>query len=140
MKSLSSACLSLNFFKIGSLVFSDSKHDDSWSWYLLTDEARFLEKKLVARIWAQWASLRFIRFFTNFLSLDYTFSLKLRTVIACNNVYHIVEIKLMKKYLGSRFGPSGPKSGPNLDFFAIFSSLAHYFSFKLHRIIAWNNA
>ena len=36
---------SLSFLKIGSLVFSDILHDDSWPWYLVTDEARFLKKK-----------------------------------------------------------------------------------------------
>ena len=41
MKSLSSVCLSA----IGSLVFSDIVHDDSWRWYLVTDGARFLKKK-----------------------------------------------------------------------------------------------
>ena len=50
-----SACLSirlsirpsLNFAKIGSLVFSNIKHDDSWSWHLVTDKARFLKKKKI---------------------------------------------------------------------------------------------
>ena len=53
MKSLSSACPSvhlsfrpsLSFLKIGSLVSSDIVHDDSWSWYLVTDKARFLKKQ-----------------------------------------------------------------------------------------------
>ena len=44
MKSLSSLCpsvlLSLNFHKIGSLVFSDN-----WPWYLVTGDARFLTKE-----------------------------------------------------------------------------------------------
>ena len=47
---LASVCLSLclpvsKFLKIWSLVFPDILHDDSWPWHLLTDEARFLEKK-----------------------------------------------------------------------------------------------
>ena len=49
IKSLSSVCLSvcpsLHFLKIGSLVFCDIVHDDSWPWILVTDEARFLRKK-----------------------------------------------------------------------------------------------
>ena len=36
---------SLSFLKIGSLVFSDIVHDDSWPWHLVTDEAWFLKKK-----------------------------------------------------------------------------------------------
>ena len=31
------------------------------------------------------------------------------------------------------------KSGSEVRFFAIFSILVHQFSFKLHRMIAWNN-
>ena len=54
LKSLSSACLSicpsvcpsLNFRKTGPLVFSDIVHGDSWPRYLVTDETRFLEKKI----------------------------------------------------------------------------------------------
>ena len=44
-----SACLfvrpSLNFVKIGLLVFSDIVHYDSWSWHLVTEGARILENK-----------------------------------------------------------------------------------------------
>ena len=36
-----SVCPSLSFLRIGWLVFSDIVHDDSWVWYLVTDEARF---------------------------------------------------------------------------------------------------
>ena len=58
MKSLLSVCPSvyssvrplLSFLKIGSLVFSDIIHDDSWPWYLLTDRARFLKKILVTQM------------------------------------------------------------------------------------------
>ena len=43
------------FLKIGSLVSSDFVHDNSWPWYLVPNEARFLKKKLAVRIWAQGA-------------------------------------------------------------------------------------
>ena len=42
----------------------------------------------------------------------------------------------MKKNSGTKFGP---KSGQKLGVFLHFSNLVHYFSFKLHRMIAWNN-
>ena len=69
MKSLSSVCLSrlsnrqsvrpsLNFLKIWSLVFSAIVHDDSWTWYLVTNKARFLEKLLAARNLAKRAKIR----------------------------------------------------------------------------------
>ena len=38
--------LSPSFLKIGLLVFSDIVHQDSWPWYLVTDKARFLKKKI----------------------------------------------------------------------------------------------
>ena len=44
-----------DFLKIGSLVSSDFVHDNSWPWYLVPNEARFLKKKLAVRIWAQGA-------------------------------------------------------------------------------------
>ena len=37
---------SLSFLKIGSLVFSNIVYYDSWPWYLVTDEARFLKNKI----------------------------------------------------------------------------------------------
>ena len=49
-----------------------------------------------------------------------------------------MEVKLAKRIGEAKFGPNRPKSVPKLVFFAIFSSLVHWFSFKLHRMIAWN--
>ena len=80
-----SVCLSarpsLNFLRIGLLIFPDTAHYDSWPWYLVTDEAIFLKKKMTA----QFGSLK-MRFFAIFLCLGHTFSLKLHTLIACDNV------------------------------------------------------
>ena len=92
MKSLTSVRmsvrLSLNFLKTGSLVFSDIVQDDTRPWYLVTDKARFLKKKIKLAAWI-WVQGTYIR--------------------------------------------------PKMRFFTIFSSLVHYFSFKLRRMIAWNN-
>ena len=85
-----SVCLSvrpsLNFLKTGSLVFCDIVHDDSWSWYLVTDETRFLKNvgdwNLIPTD-LSWAKMRF---FTIFFSVDDTFLLKLLVMIACDNV------------------------------------------------------
>ena len=56
---LASVCPSLSFLKIESLVFSDIVHDDSQPWYLVTDGARFLEKKILAvRIWTKWVKIK----------------------------------------------------------------------------------
>ena len=49
-------------------------------------------------------------------------------------------IKSLKKIFGSKFGPKGlEKIGLETRFFAIFSSFVHYFLFKLHRMVCWNN-
>ena len=46
----------------------------------------------------------------------------------------------MKKiFLGTNFGSKLAKTRLKISFFVIFSSLVHQFSFKLHRMIAWNN-
>ena len=61
---------SLTFLKTESLAFSDIVHDDSWPWYLVTDQARILKKKLMARIWVKVAKIGpEIRFFTIFSNL-----------------------------------------------------------------------
>ena len=101
MKSPSSVCPSvslsvsvlpsLSFLKIGSLVFSDIVHDDSWPWYLVTDEVWFIsfpwnriqwqfhvevkptKKNSEAQIWAKEAKIgprtKFFRHFLKFSSL-----------------------------------------------------------------------
>ena len=80
-----------------------------------------------------------MKYFTIFLNLDYNFFLKLHTTIACDNVQHLVEVKLPKTFWGSNFGPNEPKSSTKLGFSGDFSSFVHQFSFKLHTMIAWNN-
>ena len=42
----------------------------------------------------------------------------------------------MKTILGPIFGLKGPKSGPKLVFFVVFLTLIHWFSLKLHAMIA----
>ena len=92
MKSLSSVCLSvcpsvrpsLNFLKIEPF---NILHNDRLPLYLVTDEARFLKKiggPTVGPMGLNQAPK--IRFFVILLSLDHTFSLKIHTMIAYNNV------------------------------------------------------
>ena len=83
--------LSLSFLKIGSLVFSDIVHNDSWSWYLVTDGARFLKKK--KKNWrpefrpnGPRSGPKQVFFFAIFLSLVHQFFFILHKMIACNNV------------------------------------------------------
>ena len=51
-----------------------------------------------------------------------------------NSRYNTKNIGGRGEILGKR-----AKIGPKISFFAIFSSLVHYISFKLHRMIAQNN-
>ena len=44
-----------------------------------------------------------------------------------------------KKVLAAQIWAKWAKIGPEPRFFVIFSSLVHYFSYKLHKMIAWNN-
>ena len=113
---LSSVHPSLTFLKIGSLVFSDIVHYDSWPWYLVTAEARFLEKK--KKNWQSefgptgpklgpnlgflpFSQVWFISFLWNHLQQFITSSTG----------------KTHKTFLGTKFGlESGPKSGVFLPF------------------------
>ena len=64
-------------------------------------------------------------FFLIFLSLDHRFYLKLNTMIACNNVEHLVEVTSTNKSLGAQIYTKRAKTGPKIKFFAYFSSLVH---------------
>ena len=59
-------------------------------------------------------------------------SLKLHTVIASDNVKHLVEVKARKIFLGPKFDPDRPKSGRKLNF-SQFSEV-WFISFALHGI------
>ena len=68
--------------------FSDIVHDDSWSWYLVTDEARIF-KKAFGEVNLGPASLNQVQneVFCHFIEFgSYMFSLKLHTVIAWSNL------------------------------------------------------
>ena len=65
-----SFCLSLNFVKIGSIIFSDIVRDDSWPWYLVTDKARFLKESFLTEFGLNWKKIGpKIRFFAIFANL-----------------------------------------------------------------------
>ena len=76
------------------------------------------------------------RFFVIFSSLVHQFSLKLHTVIACNNVKYLVEVKPTRKYFGHKFGPKRDKIRTRIVFFLPFSQV-WFVSFPL---IAQNNS
>ena len=57
--------------------------------------------------------------FLPFLKLVHQSTLKLHTVIVCNNAQYLVEVKTRKKIIwGPNWGQNGPKWAPKLDFFS----------------------
>ena len=119
MKSLSSVCLpvclsvrpSLNFLKIASLDFSDILHDDSWPCYLATDEVRM---DLMDLNQAQNEVFCHFLEFESYLFPGIWFSLKFHTMIACNNIYHLVGVKSTKKNFWTKFWAKSAKIGPKI--------------------------
>ena len=109
--------LSLSFLKVGSLVFSGIVHDDSWPWFLATDDARFLKKKLTARILAKWAKIGQKKVFCHF----YKFVLLVFHKIAHNDSLQQCltssrgKIHTKKIFL-PQFGLKEPKLGLKLGF------------------------
>ena len=72
------------------------------------------------------------------LSLDHKFPLKLHTMIACDNIQHMLEVKPTKES-GARTWAKRAKIRPEIRFFVISSSLHYLFSLILHMITAWDN-
>ena len=127
-------------------IFSILAHQFSLKFYTVTASNNVQHvvkvkslKKFLALIWSKGAKIGpEIRFFAIFSSLLHQFSLKLHTVIACNNVQHVAEVKSMKKFWGLNL-VQRCQNFPESRFFAISSSLLHQFSLKLHTVIACNN-
>ena len=131
-----SVCLSarpsLNFLRIGLLIFPDTAHYDSWPWYLVTDEAIFLKKKNDGSIWVpQNEVFRHFPVFGSYVFLKIAY---IDSLWQC-----LTSSKTQEKNLGALIWDKLTKIGLETRFFAILPSLVHLFSFKLHRIIAWNN-
>ena len=82
---------------------------------------------MAARTWAKWAKIRpETRFFVIFSNLVYQFSLKLNTMIACNNVRCLVYVKSTNKFFqGPNFGQRDQNPAQNQVFcnFLKFGSL-----------------
>ena len=115
MKSLSSVCPPLIFLKIGSLVFSDIVHNDSWPWYLVTDEASLnLNLGQISQNRTQ------NQVFCHFLKFDSLVFLG----IAYNDSLQQCLTSSRGKTHKNNWGVSSNLS-PEIRFFAIFSSLIH---------------
>ena len=80
---------SSSFLKIGSLIFSDIIHVDSWPWYLVIDVASFLKKYFDGPNLGPMGLNQAQNEVAILLSLDHTFSLKVHTVIACASMSNI---------------------------------------------------
>ena len=118
---------SLSFLKIGSSVFSNIVHDDSWPWYIVTDEARFLKKKFGPKFGSKGSrsgpKLGFSYFlkFGSLVFLEITYNDRLQQCLTSRRG----KTHEKKKFWNKIWAKNEPKSGPQLFFFAIFSSLVH---------------
>ena len=114
-----SLCPSLSFLKIGSLFF-----------FLITNDWRsqiFEKKKLMARMWAEWAKIGSeIRFFCHFLWFGSLVSLKIAYTEGLQLDITSSRGKTHKKKLGIKSGTKWAKIRPKITFFVIFSSLFNY--------------
>ena len=118
-----------HFLEFGSLVFLEIEYNDSLQQCLICSRGKTHRKKFLGPKLEQtsqnWPEMR--GFFAIFPILVHYFSLKLHTMITCNNV----ELKPTKNL--------GTKIGSKVMFFTIFSSFVHQFSFKSDRMMSYNN-
>ena len=104
-----------NFVKIGSLVFSNILHDDSWPWYLVTDKdwKEFGGPNLVPTGQNQAQNEIFTHFLKfglcAFLEIEYDDSFRQYLTSSRGKTHE-------KKNLGPKFWPNSKKSGPKLGF------------------------
>ena len=113
-----SVCLcvqrSLDFLKIGSLLFSDILHDYCWPWYLVTDETIFLKKNWWSKFGCNGCKSS-PKFSHNFLEVGSLVFLE----IAYNDSLQCMtssKSKTQEKSLRTKFGLNEPKSSPILGF------------------------
>ena len=86
---------SQSFLKIGLLVFCDYLHDDSWPWYVVTDQAKFLKKNLQPdfgpkgpKLGLKWGLCNFFVFWSLvFLEITYSDSLQ-QCLTSSRGKYH----------------------------------------------------
>ena len=103
-----------HFLKFGSLVFLEIAYSESLQQCLASSTGKIHEKYFCAQISVERAKIRpKTGFFPIFSSVVYQFFLKLHTMIACNNLQHLLEVKSMekKKKIGTpNFGQVRPKT------------------------------
>ena len=97
-------------FSLNEITYSDNLQQ-----CIISSRRKTNKKKFGDQIFAKIGPKT--RSFAIFSSLAHQFSLKLYTMIACNDFLHLVEVKsTKKKSLGPKCGPKRPKLGPKLGF------------------------
>ena len=80
-----------------------------------------MQKNFWVLIWSKGAKIGpETRFFAIFSSLLHQFSLKVHTVVACDNVYHEVEMKSVKNFLSPNLVEGGQNQSRNQVFCYFF--------------------
>ena len=125
---------SLSFLKIESSVFSNIVHDDSWPWYIVTDEARFLKKKFGPKFGSKGSrsgpKLGFSYFlkFGSLVFLEITYNDRLQQCLTSRRgKTH------EKKNSETKFGPKTSQSQAHNCFFFLFFQV-WFISFPLNYI------
>ena len=128
------------FLKFVSLVFLEITYSDSLRECLTSSRGKIHKKKfLIPNLGRRGqnqsqnqVSCHFFKFGSlDFLEIAYNYSLQ-QCITSSRAKTH-------KKSFGTKFGPKQAKFQPDTRFSTIFSSLVHWFSLKLHTMIACSN-
>ena len=116
----------LLFLKIGSFLIFQITYSDSLQWLLTSDTGKIHTQTFGAQILVKGTKITpETRFFGILPSLIHYFSLELHTKIACNNVWHLVEVKPTKKIFGYQIWVKTGQNWVWTRFFVISSSLVY---------------
>ena len=101
-----------HFLEFGSYVFFEIEYDDSLRQYLTSIRSKIHGKIFGIQISTKQAKIGHgIRFLAIFSSLHHQVYLILHRIAGWDNVYYVVELKLLKIFLRPKLGPNGSKSG-----------------------------
>ena len=103
------------------------------------EKARFLKNKLWPEFEPNGPGLSPKKVFCHFVKFGSYFSLKIAYNDSLRHCLTFSSGRIYEKNFWVQVWGKRVKIGPEIRFFAIFSSLVYQFSCKLHKMIAWNN-
>ena len=105
----------------------------------MIEKARFLKNKLWPEFEPNGPGLSPKKVFCHFVKFGSYFSLKIAYNDSLRHCLTFSSGRIYEKNFWVQVWGKRVKIGPEIRFFAIFSSLVYQFSCKLHKMIAWNN-